>query len=128
MTTDQSAPVAAPSGASTGAIGLWGAFVGIMPHVLHHVLPLVGGAILTGVVGGVAFAIIGLVAMLPFLMGLRRRFGTWTAPLAATAVFAVVFAVSMLFIGPLVRGVLAGEQPSEVHPSTHQPHSSGHVP
>jgi len=112
-------------GAWTGAIGLWAGFLGVLPHVLHHLLPVVGGALLTGAVGGIVFGIIGFAAMVPFLLTLRRRFGTWTAPLVAAGVFGVVFLISTVFIGPVVRSALTGVASPE---PSHRAHPSGHAP
>jgi hypothetical protein len=51
----------------------------------------------------VLFGVVGLAAMVPMLIRLRRRFRTWWAPGVAVAVFAVMFAVSTLLIGPVLR-------------------------
>ena len=88
-------------------------------------LPAVAGAFLTGALGGVVFAVIGFGAIVPFLVTLRRRFGTWTAPLVAAGVFGVVFAVSTVFIGPLVRDALTNDPSAE---PSHRAHPSGHGP
>ena len=112
----------------TGAIGLWAAFVALLPHVVHHVLPFVGGALLTGVAGGVVFAAVGVAAMVPFLIGLRRRFGTWMAPFAALALFGAVFVASTVLVGPLVRGALTYGTPDDAYPSVHPSHPSHHAP
>ena len=39
-----------------GVLALWGGFIGLVPHVLHHVGPLAGAALLAGVTGRVLFA------------------------------------------------------------------------
>jgi hypothetical protein len=77
---------------------------GIAPHVLHHVGPLAGAAILAGTGGRVLFFMIGLVAAIPMLVRLYRRFGTWIAPTIAVAVFGVTYTLSSLFLGPLISG------------------------
>ena len=82
----------------------WGAVAGIAPHVLHHVGPLAGAAILAGTGGRVLFFGVGLAAATPMLVRLYRRFRTWIAPAIAVAVFAVTYTVSSLFIGPLISG------------------------
>lgn len=79
-------------------------------------MPLLGGAVLAGAVGGVVFGALGLVAMLPFLLGLRRRFGGWLAPSLAAALFTVVFLVSTVFIGPLIRGAVTTGADSHAAP------------
>ena len=47
----------------------------------------------------------GLVASVPMLLRLRRRFGSWRAPALALVVFAAMFLVSTLVIGPRISGV-----------------------
>jgi hypothetical protein len=56
----------------------------------------------------VLFGVLGMVAMLPMLVRLRRRFGTWWAPGIAVAVFAVMFAVSTFLIGPALQPAVDG--------------------
>ncbi|GAA0906992.1 hypothetical protein [Virgisporangium aurantiacum] len=46
------------------------------------------------------FGAIGLAAVVPMLLKLRRRLGTRWAPGIAVAVFAAMFAVSTFLIGP----------------------------
>jgi len=82
----------------------WGAVTGIAPHVLHHVGPLAGAAILAGTGGRVLFFAIGLAAATPMLIRLYRRFSSWAAPAIAIAVFGVTYALSSVFIGPLISG------------------------
>ena len=85
-------------------LAVWGAFVGLLPHVLHHVGPLAGAALLAGATGRALFAAIGFVAAIPFLRRLHRRFGTWRAPAIALAVFAAAFSLSSFVIGPAISG------------------------
>lgn len=87
--------------ALSGAIGAIG---GVVPHVLHHLTPLAGAALLTGTAGSVLFGILGFVLTVPLLLRLRRRFGGWLAPGIALAFFVVMFTVSTLWIGPAIRG------------------------
>ena len=82
--------------------GVWAAFLGALPHVLHHVGPLAGAAIFAGATGSVLFAAIGFVAAIPFLRRLRRRSGSWRVPLAALAAMAIAFTVSTLVVGPAI--------------------------
>jgi len=82
----------------------WGAVSGVAPHVLHHVGPLAGAAVLAGTGGRVLFFVIGLAAATPMLIRLYRRFRTWVAPVIAVAVFGVTYTLSSLFIGPLISG------------------------
>jgi hypothetical protein len=88
----------------SGAVALWGGFIGLLPHVLHHVGPLAGAALLAGATGRVLFAAIGFVAAVPFLRRLHRRFRTWRAPAIALAVFAAMFSLSSFVIGPAIAG------------------------
>lgn len=86
----------------SGLVALWGGLMGLLPHVLHHVGPLAGAAILAGATGRALFAAIGFVAAIPFLLRLYRRFRTWRAPAVALAVFAVMFSLSSFVIGPAI--------------------------
>lgn len=84
--------------------GVIGALLGLAPHVLHHIGLLAGTAFIAGAGGTTLFGILGLVASVPFLLRLRRRFGTWRAPLIGLAVFAVMFTVSAVILGPAING------------------------
>lgn len=104
---------------------VWGAIVGLAPHVLHHVGPLAGAALLAGVWGTALFAAIGLVAAVPFLLRLERRFGTWRAPAIALAVFVAMFSLSSFVIGPALSGgtdepVMPGVEAPAGHASHHR--------
>lgn len=81
-----------------------GAVMGLLPHVLHHVGFLVGTLALTGVAGNLAFGAAGLALSVPFLLRLRRRFGTWRAPALALGLFAAMFSLSAFVIGPAISG------------------------
>jgi len=101
----------------------WGAVLGVLPHVLHHVGPLAGAALLAGAGGKALFAAIGFVAATPFFVRLYRRFGTWVAPATALALFAVMFSVSSFVIGPLITGDDGGtDQPGIEQPAGHASH------
>lgn len=80
----------------------WGAVTGIAPHVLHHVGPLAGAALLAGAGGQAVFFALGLVATVPTLRRLRRRFHNWLAPGVALGVFGLAFALSTFVVGPLI--------------------------
>lgn len=99
-------------------LAAWGAFIGLLPHVLHHVGPLAGAALLAGTGGTVLFAAIGFAAAVPFLLRLRRRFRTWRAPAIALAVFAVMFSLSSFVVGPAI----AGEPDPVESPAGHEQH------
>lgn len=98
---------------------VWGAVVGLAPHVLHHVGPLVGTALVAGAGGTAIFGVVGLVATIPTLRRLHRRFGTWRAPALALVLFVALFLVSSFLVGPLISG---GESPAEPTPSDHISH------
>ena len=107
-----------------GLAAVWGGISGVAPHVLHHVGPLAGAAILAGTVGRVLFFFIGLAAAVPMLFRLARRFGTWVAPAIAMAVFVVVYLFSSLYLGPLITDRLA--EPSDVPAVSTTVDSHGH--
>ena len=104
-------------------VAIWGGFIGLLPHVLHHVGPLAGAALLAGAGGQVLFAAIGFVAAVPLLLRLHRRFGNWRAPALALAVFAAMFAVSSLVIGPAISGSGGAKTPPGIEsPGGHASH------
>lgn len=92
----------------------WGTVSGVAPHVLHHVGPLAGAAVLAGTGGRVLFFVIGLAATTPLLIRLYRRFHTWVAPAIAIAIFGVTYTLSSIFIGPLI----SGDNPAAAQPAT----------
>ncbi|MEU7773550.1 hypothetical protein AB0C44_19710 [Micromonospora taraxaci] len=87
---------------SVGAVV--GATMGLAPHLLHHLGLFAGAALLAGATGTVLFGVLGVAAMTPMVLRLRRRFGTWWAPGVALLLFAAMFATSSLVIGPALRG------------------------
>ncbi|HEX2027584.1 MAG TPA: hypothetical protein VHF25_06250 [Nitriliruptorales bacterium] len=95
----------------------WGAFTGLLPHLLHHVGPIAGTALVAGAGGREIFAAVGLLASVPFLVGLHRRFRTWLAPGVALAIFAVTFSLSTFVIGPWISGTPTVSGPSQVPPA-----------
>jgi len=101
----------------TGAVG---GVVGLAPHVLHHVGPLVGTALVAGAGGTALFGALGLLASVPMLIKLRRRFSNWWAPAIALAVFTAMFLLSAFVIGPLISSP-AGAGP-DVTPIDHASH------
>ena len=100
----------------SGVLAVWGGFVGLLPHVLHHVGPLAGAALLAGAAGRALFAAIGLVAAIPFLLRLQRRFATWRAPAIALVIFAAMFSLSSFVIGPAISGGAESNPPSVEQP------------
>lgn len=117
-------PHGGPKGRIWSAISAaWGAFTGLLPHVLHHVGPLAGTALLAGSGGRALFAVVGFVASVPFLLRLRRRFGTWVAPLIGVIAFAITYSISTFLIGPLISERNDGARPpvpvESVEPDPH---------
>jgi hypothetical protein len=107
-----------------GAVAAWGVVTGVAPHVLHHVGPLAGAALLAGAAGKAVFFVLGLVLSIPMLRRLYRRFGTLVAPAVAVIAFAAVFTFSTLVVAPLLTG--SEKQPKT--PGIEQPAaSSGHA-
>lgn len=81
-----------------------GFLVGLLPHVLHHVGALAGTALVAGSGGTALFGVLGLVASVPFLLRLHRKFGTWRAPAIGLLIFAAMFSLSTFVIGPAISG------------------------
>lgn len=105
MPSDADTPVTRPSHEDTTRstlVASWGASVGLLPHVLHHVGLLAGASLLVGATGQALFGVVGLVASLPFLARLKRRFGTWRAPGIALGVMVIGFSLSALVIAPMI--------------------------
>jgi hypothetical protein len=80
-------PGASRGNSTTAAAGAVGTAAAFMPHVLHRAGLIAGAAFLSGLVGGIVFAILGLVAIVPITLRIHRRAGTWRAPIAAVVAF-----------------------------------------
>jgi hypothetical protein len=78
-----------------------GALTAAAPHLLHHAGLIAGTAVLSGVLGGVVFGLLGLAAMTPLLLRLHRRTGSWRLPALALGAFAVMFGVTTAFMGTM---------------------------
>ena len=106
-----------------GTVAFFGVATGVAPHVLHHVGPLAGAALLAGFGGQVLFFALGLAMSVPLLLKLYRRFGSLVAPAVAVVVFAAIFTFSSVVVAPLLTG-------SDESPTTpiDQPHDDGHHP
>ncbi len=109
-----------PWHAVVGAVGL---IVGLLPHVLHHIGLLAGTALVAGSGGTVLFGALGLLASIPMLVRLYRRFGSWIAPTLGLLIFAAMFSLSAFVIGPAISGTGAemppGPGPTPGHTSVH---------
>ena len=110
-----------------GVVAAWAVVTGVAPHVLHHVGPLAGAALLAGVGGKVVFFALGLLLSLPMLRRLYRRFHTLAAPAVAIAIFAGAFTFSNLVIAPRLTGSEQSKQPGiqQPAPSDHARHHFG---
>lgn len=104
--------------------GVFGTIAGLAPHVMHHIGLLAGTAIVTGAGGTALFGGVGLVASIPLLRRLYRRFHTWQAPAIGVAVFLALFSLSAFVIGPAINSDKAGT-PSPASTST-DPHQGHH--
>jgi hypothetical protein len=106
-------------------LAVWGVVIGAAPHVLHHVGPLAGAALLAGAGGKLLFGALGFLLSVPFLLRLYRRFHTLAVPVLATAAFVAIFAVSTLVVSPLITG--SSDSPSDT-PGVELPagHTSHH--
>ena len=107
---------------SAAVLAVWAAITGLAPHVLHHVGPLAGAALVAGATGKLLFGAIGLIAAIPFLLRLRRRFATWRAPAIALTIFVAMFSVSTFVIGPLISGSNTNDAPGIQQPNSHASH------
>ena len=104
-------------------VGVVGLIMGLLPHVLHHVGLLAGTALVAGSGGTALFGALGLLASIPMLARLYRRFGSWVAPALGLLVFAAMFSLSAFVIGPAISGtgddVTPGPVPTPGHTSQH---------
>ena len=105
--------------------GIGAAVLGAAPHVLHHVGPLAGAALLAGASGRLLFGVLGFVAAVPTLRGMRRRTGSWRVPAGALGVMAGMFVLSSFVLGPAITGSGDGERANDV-PARTVPAAGGH--
>lgn len=98
---------------------LVGGVLGLAPHVLHHVGFLAGTALVAGSGGTALFGALGLVASVPMLVRLHRRFRTWRAPAIALVVFAAMFSLSAFVVGPAISGNDEPSSPATDHDVHH---------
>lgn len=116
-------PVRAPrtrmQAVRSGLVGAVGVVSGLLPHLLHHIGLLAGTAVVAGSGGTAVFAIVGLVASVPMLLRLGRRFGTWKAPAIGLAVSVLLFLLSAFVIGPAISGARSAPAPSSPDPHHH---------
>lgn len=129
ITTDLAAPEAPARRSGFAAVrdtvgAAVGAILGLVPHVMHHIGLLAGAALVTGVGGNLLFFALGLVFSIPLLRRLYRRFRSWWAPAIAVAVFAALFSLSALVIGPAISGGTSADEdaPSQTPSMNHDAH------
>ncbi|POH72487.1 hypothetical protein [Arthrobacter glacialis] len=108
-------------------VAVIGFLVGLLPHVLHHIGLLAGTALVAGSGGTALFGALGLLASVPLLLRLHKRFGTWIAPAIGLLIFAAMFSLSAFVIGPAISGT-GGDLPPGPVPGVEHPtdHPSGH--
>lgn len=107
-----------------GAVGL---IMGLLPHVLHHIGLLAGTALVAGSGGTALFGALGLLASIPMLIRLYRRFGSWIAPALGLLVFTAMFSLSAFIIGPAISGTGTDVNPGPVPSVDHTgDHTGGH--
>jgi hypothetical protein len=106
-------------------VAAWGVVTGVAPHVLHHVGPLAGAALLAGFGGKAIFFALGLVLSIPMLRRVYRRFGMLVAPALAIVAFAGVFTFSSLVIAPRLTGSEKAPAPTLEQPAGHASHHGG---
>ena len=104
-------------------VATWAAVTGVAPHVLHHVGPLAGTALVAGAGSRLLFGVVGIVATIPLLRRLYRRFDTWIAPAIALVVFAAAYSFSTFVIGPQISGPV--EETPQVEAPEHDEHGHG---
>jgi len=102
--------------------GTVGGVVGLAPHLLHHAGPLVGTALVAGAGGTALFGFLGLVASVPMLVKLKRRFASWWAPVIALALFGGMFALSSFVIGPQISASFEPAAPEVTDSVDHDVH------
>lgn len=107
--------------ARPAAAGMLGGVLGFAPHLLHHVGWFAGAAVFAGLGGTLLFGVLGLVAMVPMLLRLRRRFAGWWVPGVALAGYALMFAVSATVLGPALRDDTGGPVPVPSTPADGHP-------
>jgi len=103
-------------------VGAIGFALGLLPHIPHHVAILAGTALVAGSGGTTLFGALGFLASIPFLLRLRRRFGTWLAQAIGLLIFAAMFSLSAFVIGPAISGTSSAKPASApiVDHSAHQ--------
>ena len=101
---------------------VFGALLGLLPHVLHHTGLIFGAALVTGTGGNLLFGVVGLLFSVPMLRRLYVRFATWKAPAIGLVIFVAMFSLSAFVIGPAISGDSSAQTPSPVQTPDHSEH------
>lgn len=92
---------------ATGVVGgIWSGIMGILPHVLHHVGPLAGAALIAGTTGRLLFGALTFVLTMPLLVRVHRKCGSWRIPGVLLGIFIAVWTLSTFVAGPWVEDQL----------------------
>lgn len=110
------------AGTSSALGGIWAGIMGVLPHVLHHVGPLAGAALLVGATGKILFATLTFLLTIPLLVRVHRRCSTWRIPAAMLGVFIAVWSISTFVIGPWVNEKLKDPPPASSQPAHEEHH------
>lgn len=81
--------------------------MGLLPHVLHHVGPLAGAALLAGTTGTVMFGLAAFVLTIPLLLRVRRHCGSWRIPVLLLGSFISLWSASTFVVGPWINDQFA---------------------
>ena len=87
--------------------------MGALPHVLHHVGPLAGAAIVAGTTGTIVFGLAAFVLTVPLLVRVRRHCGSWRQPAMLFVIFVAVWSMSTWVVGPWIQEQLADDPPAQ---------------
>lgn len=98
--------------------------LGAAPHVLHHVGPFAGTALLAGTSGRLLFGALGFLLTISMLRRLHRRSGGWRVPGGVLALMMAIFAFSSFVIGPALAGDPSAATPGTTitSPEDHEQH------
>jgi len=77
-------------------VTLWAVITGAAPHVLHHIAPIAGAALIGGVIGTTVFGVLAFLLTIPLLLRVRARTQSWRLPSMLVGLFAVMWLVSSL--------------------------------
>lgn len=108
---------------TVGAV--FGALLGLAPHVLHHIGLIAGATFVVGAGGNALFFLVGLIFSIPLLRTLYRKFSTWRAPAIAIAMFTALFALSAFVVGPAITGGGTPDDGPQPPAQTHDGHHDG---